>query len=111
MPTELRCDFDGPFPKDWLFRLRALVREQGWTVDTIMFRKTAHGWHAIYTVTDSVDPVIVVAAQAILDSDWKRENFNLYRAPRLQDLPSCWREPKRWNALYSSHTHLSKERA
>ncbi len=105
--TELRCDFDGPFPDDFDWRLRALARHQEWTVHHTMIRRTRHGWHVIVTLDNEVAPLIVVAAQAILGSDWKRENFNLFRAQRLPDVPSVWRESRRWNALYSSHIHFS----
>lgn len=106
--TELRCDFDGEFPDDFFFRLGTLTRHQGWTVLGQMIRKTRHGWHVVVCVHEEISPVMVVAAQAILGSDWKRENFNLFRADRLHHLPAVWREACRWNALYTSHTHFNR---
>lgn len=105
--TELRCDLDGPFPEDFLYRVSVLCRHQAWTVTAIMIRKTKHGWHAIITLDAMVEPIIIVAAQAILGSDWKRENFNLFRAQQLPKLPATWREARRWNALYTSHVHFT----
>ena len=101
--TELRCDFDGPFPTDFEFRLTTLCRHQQWTVKQWMTRKTRHGWHAIVTIRETISPIITVAAQAILGSDWKRENYNLTRAEHLDEVPALWREARRWNALYTSH--------
>lgn len=106
--TELRCDFDGPLPEDLEFRIGTLCRHQRWPVERVMIRKTRHGWHVIVMVTADLDPLIVVAAQAILGSDWKRENFNLARAQVLDDCPATWREARRWNALYTSHTHFNR---
>jgi len=106
--TELRCDYDGPFPDDFEFRLATLCRHHEWAVMSIMIRRTRHGYHAIVTIDNDVEPVIVVAAQAILGSDWKRENFNLFRAQQLDEMPPMWREAHRWNALYTSHTHFNR---
>ena len=108
--TEIRCDFDGAFPADFEWRLSTLCRHQEWTVRHTMIRRTRHGWHVIVTLDNAVEPCIVVAAQAILGSDWKRENFNLFRVQQLAGMPAVWREARRWNALYTSHTHF-KERA
>lgn len=105
--TEIRCDFDGPFPEDFFFRVRVLTRHQGWRVDRIMIRKTKHGWHAVVYIHARVSALGIVTAQAILGSDWQRENFNLYRARHWRDMPAEWREARRWNALYTSHVHFS----
>lgn len=107
--TELRCDFDSrSLPADWFLRVQALARHQRWRVSSIMLRKSRHGWHVVVACANRLTPVTVIAAQAILGSDWKREVFNLYRAERLGNLPATWRTSKRWNALYSTHTHLGE---
>lgn len=100
--TELRVDYDGRLPADWFLRAQVLTRHHAWPVVFTMLRRTRHGWHLLIAVDAELDPVTVVAAQAILGSDWKREVFVLYRAARLGSYAPHWRLAKRWNALYSS---------
>jgi len=66
--------------------------------------RTKRGWHVVvwYYSRRPLKPVFVVAVQAILGSDSKRETFNLYRAVRLKDAPREWRKMGRWNTLYSA---------
>jgi hypothetical protein len=106
--TELRLDYDGAVPRDFWRRLQVIVRHQKWHVQLVTQRRTKNGWHVVVRVREVVHPLVVVASQALLCSDWKRENFNLWRARFLGDVPREWQQAKRWNALYSSHTHLSR---
>lgn len=101
--TALKLDFDGPLPKDLLDRVRSLFRWLGGTPVALgMARSHSRGWH-VQVVTRArwaVDPVTLVAAQAILGSDAKRELFNLMRAVGLKRRPSFWRQRHRWNTFY-----------
>jgi hypothetical protein len=65
-------------------------------------RRTRRGWHVVVQVYTRrvVSPLFVVALQAILGSDSKRETFNLFRAVRLRQAPRAWQEIGRWNTLY-----------
>ena len=109
--TEFRCDFDGPLPADLEWRVGVLTRHQRWTVEYVWYRKTRRGWHVIVRVAETVAPIVTVAVQAMLGSDWKRENYNLARAGQLANVPPSWREARRWNALYTSHTQVYRRGA
>ena len=51
--------------------------------------------------TRKVHVGIVVAAQAVLGSDYKREAYNVMRVQNLDAQSPYWRA--RWNVLYSMH--------
>lgn len=99
--TLLYLDFDGPLPRDIMSRIAWGLRLWQWTPEAVRIDRTRHGWHVVVGVQEEVPPPLVVAAQAVLGSDYKREAFNLMRVQHLDALPSFWRE--RWNVLYSHH--------
>jgi len=99
--TLLYLDFDGALPRDIMARIAWCVRVWEWTVEAVRLDRTRRGWHVIVGVHQQVDPARMVAAQAILGSDYKREAFNLMRVTNLAHVPPFWRE--RWNVLYSHH--------
>lgn len=114
--TILKLDYDrrdnGPdhpstyFRKRWNFLADAL----GWRLSRgrkrggIRYFRTKHGWHVTVGIKGHVPILIVVAAQACLGSDLKRETFNLARAVKLTRIeprltvPVFWM--KRVNVLY-----------
>lgn len=98
--TLLKLDFDGPIPRGFLYRLRHCTKLWHWTVEGIRYDKTRRGWHVSVAVTERVAPALVVAAQACLGSDLKRESFNLMRV--LARPRGYFRN--RWNVLYMSHS-------
>jgi hypothetical protein len=109
--TDLRLDFDGDIPTDFEYRLRFFGQRMRWYHGDVRYDRTAHGWHVVVpvqlldgTALELPFP-IVVAAQAILGSDWKREAFNLARAAQIEDVPDFWRQ--RANTLYAEHTRGS----
>lgn len=66
------------------------------------FRSHNRKWHVVVYVRSArlPSPILIVALQAILGSDWKRETFNLYRARQLPLAPQSWRLFSAWNTLY-----------
>jgi hypothetical protein len=101
----LKLDFDSRTPpSDLLERIRALFRWLGGRPAVVgVWRSNSKGWHVLVETRArwAADPVTVVAAQAILGSDAKREMFNLMRAIGLKKRPLFWRERHRWNTFYS----------
>lgn len=101
----LKLDFDCPTPPaDLLERIRALFRWLGGRPAVVgVWRSNKKGWHVLVETRAkwARDPVAVVAAQAILGSDPKREMFNLMRAVSLPSRPAFWRGRHRWNTFYS----------
>lgn len=99
----LKLDFDGPAPRDLIERIRALFRWLGGRPAVIgVWPSNSKGFHVLIETRArwATDPVTVVAAQAILGSDAKREMFNLMRAVSLAARPKFWRERHRWNTFY-----------
>lgn len=100
--TELKLDFDSDrIPTDFMDRLRMLVRLHGFRVTAVAYRRSRHGWHVRVLLNQRIDFSFVVAFQAILGSDWKREAYNSRRAANWRDVSPFWR--KRANVLYSRH--------
>jgi len=64
----------------------------------VVFRRTERGWHMKVALTRRCQPLVVVALQAILGSDPKREVFNLLRARALPRVPVEWRN--RYSILF-----------
>ena len=97
--TFLKLDFDGPLPREFFFRLVHCSRLWRWPLAGVRYDRTRHGWHVIVGVEKALPSLAIVAAQAVLGSDPKREAFNLMRI----QYPPCgfWRD--RWNVLYESH--------
>lgn len=101
MPTLLYLDFDGVLPSDIVARVTWCCRLWQWPIEAVRIDKTRHGWHVVVGLRVKVRAPLIVAAQAILGSDYKRESYNLMRVQNLAHVPPFWRE--RWNVLYSHH--------
>lgn len=69
-------------------------------LDYTIERSSGGGIHLTMRVQGYFPPLAIVAMQAILGSDYRRETFNLVRALTLDSAPAFWR--KRWNVLYAS---------
>lgn len=95
MAATLLLDVDGPVPRD----LEARVRWALWQVRErctgYWLRRTRHGWHVGIAVTGRWSPWRLVAMQACLGSDWRREVFNVAKVQRVRNR----RAP--WNVLYT----------
>lgn len=100
--TLLYLDLDGDIPKGFLFRLYRCVRLWGWPLEAVRYDRTARGWHVVVGINRRLTPAVIVAAQAILGSDLKREAFNLMRVQQLRHMPAFWRS--RFNVLYARHS-------
>lgn len=104
VPTLLYLDFDGALPLDLVNRITATLAMWRWPIVAIRIDKTRRGYHVVVGIRKRVvNSAMLVAAQAILGSDPKREMFNLMRVQELPSLPKFWQ--KRWNVLYRSHRH------
>lgn len=104
--TLLYLDFDGRLPRGLIDRIVWAVKLWQWTLVAIRYDRTQRGWHVVVGIQEKVRPALIVAAQAILGSDYKREAFNLMRVQSLAHVPRFWRE--RWNVLYSHHARPTR---
>lgn len=79
-----------------------LAERMGWRLVALSYtRSTGGGWHGEVVLAGRLDACTVIAAQAILGSDWAREAYNLMRvySPAFQN--RLWRA--RANVLYSTY--------
>jgi hypothetical protein len=101
--TRVKLDLDGRLPSDIDDKLRWAFTTLMWRVLWYSFYRTQNGWHIEVEVTNRVHIWRVVALQAILGSDYRRELFNLRRTGNWRMLPVSARE--RANVLFSrKHT-------
>lgn len=95
----LRLDYDrARLPRDSYRRVVAALRWLRLRPLALVYRRTARGWHVKIAVARRCSPLVVVALQAIMGSDPKRETFNLVRARTLPRAPSEWRN--RYSVLF-----------
>lgn len=104
--TLLYLDFDEKLPKHLEDRILWLCRLCHWPVIAIRLDRTRHGWHVVIGVRRRLAPAIIVAVQAALGSDWKREVFNIVRVQSLHAQSPYWRA--RWNVLFSQHAKATE---
>jgi hypothetical protein len=100
--TILKVDIDRARLPHIERRIGLLCAALGVRCRGVEFYRTAHGWHVRVALDTRMSAPIIVAAQTILGSDWKREAYNLMRARRLPRVDAFWRN--RWNVLYDTHT-------
>lgn len=93
-PNRTMCDYDEPAPAADLYHVYRLARMLGIRPVLVRYDRTAHGWHLIVEWSRTFRPAEIVAIQAILGSDSKRELFNMARV-----LSGKARSP-RWNLLF-----------
>ena len=100
-PNRIFLDFDmaRPVPRysSLLVTLRTLKLGPQW----LCYSRTHKGWHVTIHLRNGLRREEIVAAQAILGSDKKREMLNLMRVMAMNRYGASpfWR--KRWNILYS----------
>lgn len=99
--TLLYIDIDGRLPRTLVERVTWMCAVLRWRIVAVRIDRTRHGYHVVVGIRNRLTPATIVAAQAILFSDWRREVFNLLRVSKLNDAPKFWRD--RWNVLYSRH--------
>lgn len=106
--TNLKLDFDGAVPDDLVSRISWVVATVCSSTPTLVrVDRTRHGFHVVVTVPRRVAPLSVVALQAILGSDHKREAYNLVRARNLRNVDGFWR--CRFNVLYNRHNKTGEQ--
>lgn len=94
-------DFDGAVPLDFPDRCEFLQHTLGLTLDAFRYDRSSNGgYHVCIRLAAPLEPVAVVAVQALLGSDYRRETYNLARVLELENAPAFWHS--RWNVLYSS---------
>ena len=102
--TILKLDHDTRrCPARWYWRAAWLARRMGWRLLAFSYaRSTSGGWHGEVIIAGTVEPVTVIAAQAILGSHWALEGYNLMRVHSAPFRSSpLWRA--RANILYERH--------
>ena len=98
-PDRLLLDFDfRRVPR--LRSIWAVCRIVGLRPAWIRTDRTRHGWHAVIQLCAPLTNAEIVACQAIMGSDSRREALNLMRviAIRQRDPGPAWRD--RWNILF-----------
>jgi hypothetical protein len=98
MPTKIKVDIDGKLPQDIGDRVEWVCGTLKLKVRHMSYYRTRRGWHLIITVSRNLHAWKVIAIQAILGSDYRRETFNLRRTGNWRDLPTNAR--KKWNVLF-----------
>lgn len=70
-------------------------------VEGVSYNPTRRGWHVIVHIAERLSPSEIIAVQACLGSDIKREIMNLQRyfGFRGKKVPRFWKD--RWNLLFS----------
>lgn len=89
-------------PDDFADRLGLVARLHRVRVLCVRIDRTRHGWHVVVWLSRRFALMRVVALQAVLGSDWKRELFNSVRVVRLAGVGDAWRD--RANVLFTRHT-------
>jgi hypothetical protein len=97
----IKLDYDGELPDDLDYRIAWTCRTVGLAVRYVRCDRTRRGWHVTVRVSRRVDPISLVALQAILGSHAEREAFNLMRVRNLRNVKPFWR--RRWNVFYRRH--------
>ena len=92
----LYLDFDHAMGSSRLRSVFTLARLCGFGIRWIRIDCTAHGWHLVVALRGTLPPLAMVAAQAILGSDFRRESLNLMRC---LSVPSKDRD-RYWNILF-----------
>lgn len=79
------------------------VRVEWWSL-----YRTVKGWHLEVQCVGRLQPFGVVAAQAMLGSDWKREAFNMSRVRALRHANPAARAG--WNVLFRRKIRVPLQR-
>lgn len=107
--TLLKLDLDGGATvRGVLQRITHWARLTRLRVQAVRYSRSRHGWHVMVQVWQRLSPAEIVAAQAMLGSDWRREAFNLLRVRALGRAPRFWRQPGRWNVFFSGKLQRRK---
>ena len=97
-------DFDFKRPAQESPRINPLFvvsRLVGVIPESFCYERTRRGWHIIIHLRENLAPAELVALQACLGSDRRREALNLMRVLGMKryGVTDFWK--RRWNILYS----------
>jgi hypothetical protein len=106
-PDKTMCDYDGKMPADFMERLETAGHILHIKPKLLRIDRTARGYHAIIIWDAELKPAEIVAIQAILGSDYKRELLNLARVRAVAEGPLA---DEFWNILYSHKLTEAKTR-
>lgn len=98
MASHIKVDLDGKLPADIDERVQWCITMLRWPVLWMSYYRTQRGWHLEIALSRTVHPWRLIAAQAILGSDYRRETFNLRRTGNWRRLSRRARD--RWNVLF-----------
>lgn len=89
----LRVDYDrATLPRDTYRRVVGALRWLRVRAELVVLERTARGWHLKVLLARRMAPASIVALQAALGSDPKREIFNLRRVRGLRHAPAGLRD-------------------
>ncbi len=95
----LRLDYDRPrLPARCFAQAMSALRWLRLRPVVVVYDRTERGWHVKVALTRRCAPLVVVALQAVLGSDPRREVFNLLRARALPRVPAEFRN--RYSVLF-----------
>jgi hypothetical protein len=97
--VRLKVDYDtSRLPARLAARIGHCVSAAGLRVEWWSLYRTARGWHLQVECRGRAQPFAIVALQAMLGSDWKREAFNIGRVRGLRYADPATRNG--WNILF-----------
>lgn len=103
--TRIKVDLDGRLPRDIGTRVQWTLRVLKVPVEWWSVTRTRRGYHLEIAIRRQWHPWRVIAVQAILGSDRRRETFNLRRVAAWRTLTPFARS--RWNVLFTQKHHIS----
>lgn len=97
--VRLKVDYDTPrVPARLAARIGHCTAAAGLRVEWWSLYRTARGWHLEVECRGRLQPFGVVALQAMLGSDWRREAFNVGRVRGLRHANPAAHSG--WNILF-----------
>lgn len=93
------CDYDEPTAPH-LRPMYVVARLCGLVPKWVEYYRTRRGWHVTIQWSRKLEPLAIVALQAVLGSDPRRESLNLMRVLNKADIKHGGKQNK-WNLLYS----------
>lgn len=97
--VRLKVDYDTPrMPARLVGRIGHCTAAAGLRVEWWSLYRTVKGWHLEVECVGRLQPFGIVAVQAMLGSDWKREAFNIGRVRGLRTANPAARDG--WNVLF-----------
>jgi hypothetical protein len=103
--ARIKVDIDrARLPVGYDEQIRWMMATMRWPVRWVSYYRTAKGWHVEIDIAKRIHPWRVIAIQAALGSDFRRETFNLRRTSRWSELPEVARD--HWNVLFTRKINI-----